>query len=657
MKYHILTLFPEMIEQGLHTSILGRAINNGYISLETTNIRDFSANKFNRVDDYPYGGGAGMVMEAEPVFRAYQSVAEKIGKKPRTVYLTPQGKVLNQTMVEELALEDDLVLLCGHYEGIDDRVLQEVVTDYISIGDYVLTGGELGAMVLVDAVSRFVPGVLSNEESSQFESLQDNLLEYPHYTRPETWHEKKVPEVLLSGDHKKIEAWRHEASLVRTAERRPDLLENAFQISCACNEKEESSAWAHDLLAGMTRYGVSLDLGRKKIRKQKNLFDDHDLLILQLPGTLEEGMKAKSEYIRSFAGKETPLVFLCPAGFSEEEEKLDEQLEKNGFRLVARLTGIPSADGLQRFSFALEVIPYMVCVDEFQHKVFENIGMTAKERRAIWHQLELTYMPWRNYDGHKFLEEGGFWMQKQHIFVNPFYYIDYALAQICAFQFFERSKKEPEKAWDDYYRLCQAGGSKGYFALLELAGLKNPFVDGTVEEVVAGLKPYLKRKVKYTIRPVKEEDLKKVAEVEALCFPAAEAAGYEDFMERYKTCKNSFFVAETEDGEIAGFCNGCCADTDYLADALYHDATLHNPDGDYQMIFGLDVNPKFQKQGIGEALMRHMVKSAGERDKKAVVLTCKDHMIPFYKRIGYEYIELSDSTHGGAKWHKMMYRF
>ena len=306
---------------------------------------------------------------------------------------------------------------------------------------------------------------------------------------------------------------------------------------------------------------------------------------------------------------------------------------------------------------ALEVIPYMVCVDEFQHKVFENIGMTAKERRAIWHQLELTYMPWRNYDGHKFLEEGGFWMQKQHIFVNPFYYIDYALDQICAFQFFERSKKEPEKAWGDYYRLCQAGGSKGYFALLELAGLKNPFVDGTVEEVVAGLKPYLKRKVKYTIRPVKDEDLKKVAEVEALCFPAAEAAGYEDFMERYKTCKNSFFVAETEDGEIAGFCNGCCADTDYLADALYHDATLHNPDGDYQMIFGLDVNPKFQKQGIGEALMRHMVKSAGERDKKAVVLTCKDHMIPFYKRIGYEYIELSDSTHGGAKWHKMMYRF
>ena len=329
MNYHVMTLFPDMITNAMSESITGRALKAGYLALEAVNIRDFADNKHNRVDDYPYGGGAGMVMQAEPVYRCYEDIMTRIREQggsaaAKVIYLTPQGKVLNQTMVEELALEDDLVLLCGHYEGIDDRVLQEVVTDYISIGDYVLTGGELGAMVLVDAVSRFVPGVLSNEESSQFESLQDNLLEYPHYTRPETWHEKKVPEVLLSGDHKKIEAWRHEASLVRTAERRPDLLENAFQISCACNEKEESSAWAHDLLAGMTRYGVSLDLGRKKIRKQKNLFDDHDLLILQLPGTLEEGMKAKSEYIRSFAGKETPLVFLCPDGFSEEEEKLED---------------------------------------------------------------------------------------------------------------------------------------------------------------------------------------------------------------------------------------------------------------------------------------------------------------------------------------------
>ena len=358
MNFHILTLFPDMVMQGLGTSIIGRAVNNGLLSIEAVNIRDYAFNKHQSVDDYPYGGGAGMLMQAEPVYQAYEAIAEKVKKKPRVVYLSPQGATFSQTMAEELAKEEELVLLCGHYEGIDERVLEEIVTDYVSIGDYVLTGGELPAMVMVDAISRLIPGVLHNDVSAEFESFQDDLLEYPQYSRPEEWHGKKVPEVLLSGDHKKIEAWRHEASLVRTAERRPDLLENAFQISCACNEKEESSAWAHDLLAGMTRYGVSLDLGRKKIRKQKNLFDDHDLLILQLPGTLEENMKAKSEYIRSFAGKETPLVFLCPDGFSEEEEKLEEQLEKNGFRLVARLTGIPSADGLQRFSFALRSLLY-----------------------------------------------------------------------------------------------------------------------------------------------------------------------------------------------------------------------------------------------------------------------------------------------------------
>ena len=360
MRIDIMTLFPDTVGAVLRESIIGRAVKKGIVEINCHQIRDYTLNKQKQVDDYPYGGGYGCVMTAQPLKSCLDNIMSTAqGLRSRVIYMSPQGQPYTQETAKRLKRDyDHLVLVCGHYEGIDDRVLQEVVTDYISIGDYVLTGGELGAMVLVDAVSRFVPGVLSNEESSQFESLQDNLLEYPHYTRPETWHEKKVPEVLLSGDHKKIEAWRHEASLVRTAERRPDLLENAFQISCACNEKEESSAWAHDLLAGMTRYGVSLDLGRKKIRKQKNLFDDHDLLILQLPGTLEEGMKAKSEYIRSFAGKETPLVFLCPDGFSEEEEKLEEQLEKNGFRLVARLTGIPSADGLQRFSFALRSLLY-----------------------------------------------------------------------------------------------------------------------------------------------------------------------------------------------------------------------------------------------------------------------------------------------------------
>ena len=206
-----------MIRQVAETSIFGRAVKNGLIDVETINIRDFSANKHNRVDDYPYGGGAGMVIEAEPVFRAIKEAKKRTGEETRVVYLTPQAKVLTQTKVEELAKEESLILLCGHYEGIDERVLQEEVTDYISIGDYVLTGGELGALVLMDAVSRFVPGVLSNDESSQFESLQDNLLEYPHYTRPESWHDKKVPEVLLCGDHKRINKWRFDESVKRTS--------------------------------------------------------------------------------------------------------------------------------------------------------------------------------------------------------------------------------------------------------------------------------------------------------------------------------------------------------------------------------------------------------------------------------------------------------
>ena len=236
MRYHVLTLFPEMIEQAASASILGRAVKNGHISVETTNIRDFSANKHMRVDDYPYGGGAGMVMEAEPVFRAYESVKEKIGRKPRTIYLTPQGNVLNQTMVEEFARDEDLVLLCGHYEGIDERVLEEIVTDYVSIGDYVLTGGELPAMVMMDSISRMVPGVLNNQESGETESFSGNLLEYPQYSRPEEWHGKKVPEVLLSGHHANVDKWRREQSIIRTAKWRPDLLPKADLTNKEWNE-------------------------------------------------------------------------------------------------------------------------------------------------------------------------------------------------------------------------------------------------------------------------------------------------------------------------------------------------------------------------------------------------------------------------------------
>lgn len=225
MNFHILTLFPDMVMDGLNTSITGRAVNNGLLSIEAVNIRDYAFNKHQSVDDYPYGGGAGMLMQAEPVYLAYESVAEKLGKSPRVVYLSPQGQTFNQQMAEELAREKELVLLCGHYEGIDERVLEEIVTDYVSIGDYVLTGGELPAMVMVDAISRLVPGVLHNDVSAEFESFQDNLLEYPQYSRPEEWHGKKVPEVLLSGHHANIEKWRREQSVLRTKERRPDLLE------------------------------------------------------------------------------------------------------------------------------------------------------------------------------------------------------------------------------------------------------------------------------------------------------------------------------------------------------------------------------------------------------------------------------------------------
>ena len=326
MNFHILTLFPEMVMNGLNTSIIGRAVNAGHLSIEAVDIRDYAFNKHQSVDDYPYGGGAGMLMQAEPVYLAHKAVAEAIqsrmsgrmqdetpektqaeafeeaqaeafkeaqavapgeaqaevfeeaqavapgeaqtetpeeaqtvtpeeaqtagegenspaGRRIRTVYLSPQGRVFDQKMAEELAQEEDLILLCGHYEGIDERVLEEIVTDYVSIGDYVLTGGELPAMVMVDAISRLVPGVLHNDVSAEFESFQDNLLEYPQYSRPEEWHGKKVPPVLLSGHHANIEKWRREQSIIRTYERRPDLLEK-----CELTEKEKK--WFREWLEG-----------------------------------------------------------------------------------------------------------------------------------------------------------------------------------------------------------------------------------------------------------------------------------------------------------------------------------------------------------------------------------------------------------------------
>lgn len=227
MNFHVLTLFPEMIMNGLETSILGRAAAKGIVSFEAVNIRDYTLERHGKVDDYPYGGGAGMVMQAEPIYRAYAALVEKIGKKPRVIYMTPQGQTFNQSIAEDLAKEEDLVFLCGHYEGVDERVLEMIATDYLSAGDYVLTGGELPAMMMIDCISRLVPGVLNNNVSAEFETFHDNLLEYPQYTRPEVFMGKKVPDILLSGHHANVEKWRREQSIIRTLKNRPELLENA----------------------------------------------------------------------------------------------------------------------------------------------------------------------------------------------------------------------------------------------------------------------------------------------------------------------------------------------------------------------------------------------------------------------------------------------
>ncbi|MCL2362164.1 MAG: tRNA (guanosine(37)-N1)-methyltransferase TrmD [Defluviitaleaceae bacterium] len=224
MIFNVLTLFPEMINQAVSHSILGRGIRSGHITVNCVNIRDFAVNKHGQVDDAPYGGGAGMVMMASPVFDAYVSVMGNKETKPPVIYLSPQGRVLTQKICEEIAAQPEVILLCGHYEGVDERIIEEIVTDEISIGDYVLTGGEPAAIVLMDAVSRLVPGVLGKADSHQDESFSDGLLEYPHYTRPPEFRGRKVPEVLLSGHHGQIDAWRREQALDRTKAKRPDLL-------------------------------------------------------------------------------------------------------------------------------------------------------------------------------------------------------------------------------------------------------------------------------------------------------------------------------------------------------------------------------------------------------------------------------------------------
>ena len=229
MNFYVMTLFPEMIMNGLNESITGRAIKKGIISVEAVNIRDYTLEKHGKTDDYPFGGGAGMVMQVQPIDDCFRAVADRIdsAKKPKVLYMSPQGRRFDQKMAEELSKEDDIIFLCGHYEGIDERALEITGAEEVSLGDFVLTGGEYPAMVMIDCISRLIPGVLGKDFSAEIESFHDNLLEYPQYSRPENYKNMKVPEILLSGHHANVEKWRREQSIIRTLEKRPDLLKDA----------------------------------------------------------------------------------------------------------------------------------------------------------------------------------------------------------------------------------------------------------------------------------------------------------------------------------------------------------------------------------------------------------------------------------------------
>jgi len=227
MKFDILTLFPEMLAATLDNSIIGRAKLAGILDINYINIRDFSTNKHKKVDDYPYGGGTGMVMTCQPIFDTYRSLVKDLTYKPKTIYLSPQGKLFRQSVARKLAKEQHIILICGHYEGVDQRVLDEIVDMELSVGDYVLTGGEIAAMAVVDAVGRLVDGVLPNDEAHSRESLNGSLLEHPQYTRPAEWNGVKIPEVLLNGNHAEIEKWRREQSIINTRNKRPGMLRSA----------------------------------------------------------------------------------------------------------------------------------------------------------------------------------------------------------------------------------------------------------------------------------------------------------------------------------------------------------------------------------------------------------------------------------------------
>ena len=353
MNFHILTLFPEMVMNGLNTSITGRAIEAGQISIEAINIRDFSTNKHKKVDDYPYGGGAGMLMQAQPVFDAYESVSKQIpeGRKKRVIYVTPQGYPFTQKMAEDFAKSDELIFLCGHYEGIDERVLEEVVTDYVSIGDYVLTGGELAAMVMIDAISRLVPGVLHNEVSAETESFHGELLEHPQYSRPEEWHGKKVPEVLLSGNQKNIDAWRIEASIERTKERRPDLYEKYMALQ-DCKAFLMKQKLLHIDMIELINRGKAILVARDE---EKILLRDKDTDIFYYTGDSVEFLQSLPESVRLSMKKvvlhQRELASEVSAWLNLKEvmvcyQAVYTQRERLSVSGLYRADGQPTAEGL-----------------------------------------------------------------------------------------------------------------------------------------------------------------------------------------------------------------------------------------------------------------------------------------------------------------------
>lgn len=335
MNFHVLTLFPEMVENAVQTSITGRAIREGKLHMDAVDIRDFSADKHRRVDDYTFGGGAGMLMQAQPVYDAWKSVMDHMPAEraatARTVYVTPQGRTFTQKMAEEFASCTDLVILCGHYEGIDERVLEETVTDYVSIGDYVLTGGELAAMVMIDAISRLVPGVLGNEESAQTESFHGELLEYPQYSRPQVWHDRRVPDVLLSGDTRQIAAWRLEQSVKRTKERRPDLYAAYEQLQMAHARMAKADKRLHiDMLECIFR-------GRAKLLCQENeeilIRDVHSGVLFHTWLPEQEADNPQEAYHRDNIFRRHPEYLEQEHGICVHQEAVMQELELLGYEV------------------------------------------------------------------------------------------------------------------------------------------------------------------------------------------------------------------------------------------------------------------------------------------------------------------------------------